>query len=182
MKKYQMASTMRNMKRPLPPSRTAPQFVIRFPDEKMRDRYADIAKSEHRSMNSLIIHALQSYLDDIDREEWENSPERLKELNEDMQVQIPPMIATPSPKPLSNDQVKMAIETASEKAAEKALERMVLVFRSVDLPEDTPLHSYMKRVVQMFSDLDANGNPINHSKSRTPKIPGVNIPKRGSKK
>lgn len=59
MKKYQMASTIRNMSKTLPPSRTAPQFVVRFPDENMRDRIAEAAKANNRSMNAEIISRLE---------------------------------------------------------------------------------------------------------------------------
>lgn len=41
----------------LPPSRTAEQFVVRFP-EGMRARIAEIAKKNGRSMNAEIVHRL----------------------------------------------------------------------------------------------------------------------------
>lgn len=43
----------------LPPSRTAEQFVVRFPDG-MRDRIAEAAKVAGRSMNAEIVARLQS--------------------------------------------------------------------------------------------------------------------------
>lgn len=46
------------MSKDLPPSRTAEQFVVRFPDG-MRDKIADAAKSNNRSMNAEIIARLQ---------------------------------------------------------------------------------------------------------------------------
>lgn len=46
-------------KEDLPPSRTAEQFVVRFPDG-MRDRIADAAKVAGRSMNAEIVARLQS--------------------------------------------------------------------------------------------------------------------------
>lgn len=49
-----------NMSKTLPPSRTAPQFVIRFPDDDMRDRIAEAAKANGRSMNAEIVARLQS--------------------------------------------------------------------------------------------------------------------------
>jgi len=49
--------------KPLPPSRTAPQFVIRFPDEGMRDRIAEAAKKNGRSMNAEIVSRLEESLD-----------------------------------------------------------------------------------------------------------------------
>ncbi|MBR8654285.1 Arc family DNA-binding protein [Achromobacter sp. Marseille-Q0513] len=42
----------------LPPSRTAEQFVVRFPDG-MRDQIADLAKKNGRSMNAEIINRLK---------------------------------------------------------------------------------------------------------------------------
>lgn len=46
-------------KNDLPPSRTAEQFVVRFPDG-MRDRIAEAAKVAGRSMNAEIIHHLKN--------------------------------------------------------------------------------------------------------------------------
>lgn len=57
-----MAITIRRMKKPLPPSRTAPQFVVRFPDEGMRDKIADAAKRNKRSMNAEIVARLEESL------------------------------------------------------------------------------------------------------------------------
>jgi hypothetical protein len=45
-------------KSPLPPSRTADQFVVRFPDG-MRDRITIEAKANNRSMNAEIIARLE---------------------------------------------------------------------------------------------------------------------------
>lgn len=55
---YQMASMICSMKKELPPSRVAEQFVVRFPDG-MRDQIADAAKEAGRSMNAEIVHRLQ---------------------------------------------------------------------------------------------------------------------------
>ncbi|MGS1042258.1 Arc family DNA-binding protein [Burkholderia glumae] len=41
-----------------PPSRTAEQFVVRFPDG-MRDRIAEAAKANNRSMNAEIVARLE---------------------------------------------------------------------------------------------------------------------------
>lgn len=46
------------MTKELPPSRTAEQFVVRFPDG-MRDRIAEEAKKNNRSMNAEIVARLQ---------------------------------------------------------------------------------------------------------------------------
>lgn len=62
MKKYQMASTMPDMSKSLPPSRTAPQFVVRFPDEEMRDRIKTAAEANGRSMNAEIVYRLAASL------------------------------------------------------------------------------------------------------------------------
>ena len=45
-------------KKQIPPSRLADQFVVRFPDG-MRDKIAEAAKSNGRSMNAEIIAVLQ---------------------------------------------------------------------------------------------------------------------------
>lgn len=45
------------MSKELPPSRTAEQFVVRFPDG-MRDRIAEAAKQNNRSMNAEIVARL----------------------------------------------------------------------------------------------------------------------------
>lgn len=42
-------------------SRTADKFVVRLP-EGMRDRIAEVARAQHRSMNSEIIARLESSL------------------------------------------------------------------------------------------------------------------------
>ena len=42
-------------------SRSADKFVVRFPDD-MRDRIAEVAKHNHRSMNSEIVARLESSL------------------------------------------------------------------------------------------------------------------------
>lgn len=50
------------MSKDLPPSRTAEQFVVRFPDG-MRDRIAAEAKQNNRSMNAEIVARLQQSFD-----------------------------------------------------------------------------------------------------------------------
>lgn len=47
------------MSKDLPPSRTADQFVVRFPDG-MRERIAESAKLNGRSMNSEIVSRLEA--------------------------------------------------------------------------------------------------------------------------
>lgn len=54
------------MNQKLPPSRTAPQFVIRFPDESIRDRIREEAEKNGRSMNAEIIQRLQESLEASD--------------------------------------------------------------------------------------------------------------------
>lgn len=48
------------MSKELPPSRTAEQFVVRFPDG-MRDRIKEAADANNRSMNAEIIRMIQDY-------------------------------------------------------------------------------------------------------------------------
>lgn len=55
------------MSKELPPSRTAEQFVVRFPDG-MRDRIAEAAKANNRSMNAEINHILLTHLDSLGSE------------------------------------------------------------------------------------------------------------------
>ena len=50
------------MSKELPPSRTADQFVVRVPDG-MRDKIAEAAKANNRSMNAEIISRLETSLD-----------------------------------------------------------------------------------------------------------------------
>lgn len=61
------------MSKELPPSRVAPQFVVRLPDEAFRDRLAAAAKERGRSMNSEIVARLEASFDDGPNEfaEWE---------------------------------------------------------------------------------------------------------------
>lgn len=51
------------MTKDLPPSRTAEQFVVRFP-EGMRDRIAEAAKKNNRSMNAEIVARLDRTFSD----------------------------------------------------------------------------------------------------------------------
>lgn len=46
-----------------PPSRTAPQFVVRLPNEQFRERLAASAAASGRSINSEIVERLQASLD-----------------------------------------------------------------------------------------------------------------------
>jgi hypothetical protein len=48
------------MSKTAPPSRTAPQFVVRLPDEVFRDQIAEAAKTNNRSMNAEIVARLQA--------------------------------------------------------------------------------------------------------------------------
>lgn len=75
-----MASIVPPMNKPAqPPSRTADQFVVRFPDG-MRDRIADQAKLNNRSMNAEIVARLeQSFDGPVKQSEVE---ELLQKLNE----------------------------------------------------------------------------------------------------
>lgn len=48
------------------PSETQERFIVRFPDG-MRDRIADEAKANGRSMNAEIVHRLQASFDSINQ-------------------------------------------------------------------------------------------------------------------
>jgi len=54
-----MASTIAGMSKEAPPSRTAPQFIVRMPDEEFRNKIAEAAKSNNRSMNAEILARLE---------------------------------------------------------------------------------------------------------------------------
>lgn len=84
-----MAITIRRMQKPLPPSRTAPQFVVRFPDADLRDRIKRESDGNGRSMNAQIVFMLQSYLDGLDRERYENSPESWEDMERAAREAIP---------------------------------------------------------------------------------------------
>lgn len=53
------------MSKDLPPSRTAEQFVVRFPGG-MRDRIKTAADENGRSMNAEIVYMVQSHFDRLD--------------------------------------------------------------------------------------------------------------------
>lgn len=65
----------------LPPSRTAEQFVVRFPDG-MRDKIAELAKKNNRSMNAEIVQRLEWALSIL------SAPE-VKAINPDLSGDIP---------------------------------------------------------------------------------------------
>jgi hypothetical protein len=46
------------MTKKAPPSRMAPQFVVRLPDEEFKQRIAEAAKANNRSMNAEIVARL----------------------------------------------------------------------------------------------------------------------------
>ena len=56
------------MTKSLPPSRTADQFVVRFPDG-MRDRLSELAKAAGRSVNAEIVYRLQRTIDEDSQRE-----------------------------------------------------------------------------------------------------------------
>lgn len=56
---------MRAMSTDAPPSRTAPQFVVRMPDDEFRKRIAEAAKANSRSMNAEIVARLERSFSDV---------------------------------------------------------------------------------------------------------------------
>lgn len=159
MKRYQMASTIRNMSKQLPPSRTAPQFVVRFPDEEMRDRIKEAAEANNRSMNAEIIARLQ---DSFVAESEFHVGSKITHT------------------PLDEDRLQEALEEASERGAQNAIAKVIdSAARSL---QDTPAESqrsYAQYMVDVLLGLDKDGNPVDYNPPRTPAIPGVNAPKRG---
>ena len=55
------------MSRDLPPSRTAPQFVVRLPSEEFRQEINSAATEQGRSMNAEIVARLQQSLEDAEK-------------------------------------------------------------------------------------------------------------------
>lgn len=53
------------MSKELPPSRVADQFQVRFP-EGMRDRIAEAAQANNRSMNAQIVHMIAEHFQRVD--------------------------------------------------------------------------------------------------------------------
>lgn len=155
MKKYQMASTIRNMSKPLPPSRTAPQFVVRFPDESMRDRIAEAAKANNRSMNAEIVARLE----------------------QSFSAALPE-----SAHPVSEE----ALEAASERGAQKAVEKLlrpleVLQTIAGESSDGSASRNYLERALRIIVGSESSREPpsLPEARSGTPKIPGINAPKRG---
>ncbi|WP_308219099.1 Arc family DNA-binding protein [Kerstersia gyiorum] len=155
MKKYQMASTIRRMSKPLPPSRTAPQFVVRFPDESMRDRIAEAAKANNRSMNAEIIARLEHSFNAALQESAHSVSEK-------------------------------ALEAASERGAQKAVEKLlrpleVLQTIAGEPSDGSASRDYLERALRIIVGSESSREPpsLPESRSGTPKIPGVNAPKRG---
>lgn len=104
MKKNQMASIVRGMTKPTqPPSRTADQFVVRFPDG-MRDRIAEEAKKNNRSMNAEIVARLERSLeepifgDGTQMRTFEDVERRLQNLARQMDLKLRLVKATPRPR------------------------------------------------------------------------------------
>lgn len=62
-----MASTIASMSKEAPPSRSAPQFVVRLPDEEFRKKIAIAAEANNRSMNAEIVERLSSSLQGDER-------------------------------------------------------------------------------------------------------------------
>lgn len=74
-----------------PPSRTAEQFVVRFPDG-MRDRIAEAAKANNRSMNAEIVARLeQTFISaayDSDGRFTADMREKMKQALSDLIIEI----------------------------------------------------------------------------------------------
>lgn len=82
-----MASTIAGMSKEAPPSRTAPQFVVRMPDDEFRNRIAEAAKANNRSMNAEILARLESTFTNMDlRMELLTTVARLETSRESMQM------------------------------------------------------------------------------------------------
>ena len=85
------------MSKPLPPSRTAPQFVVRFPDEEMRDRIKQAAEANNRSMNAEIVARLQQTLEEPHETPAESTlqhlQERLTSMEETLNIALQAVLA-----------------------------------------------------------------------------------------
>lgn len=161
------------MSKPLPPSRTAPQFVIRFPDEALRERVKAEAELNSRSMNAEIVQALQSYYSDLDRKRWESSPEYFEELERAAMESMP------------DGPFRSANERFAEIRADKEASRLAekVVSKLISTEEFIKKIQESLRVVEDRTALTDKlaSDPSNPLKSATPAIPGVNAPKGGSK-
>lgn len=93
-----------------PPSRTADQFVVRFPDG-MRDRIAEEAKKNNRSMNAEIVARLERsfeeplYPDDSGKlHTFEDVERRLQNLARQMDLKLRLVKAQAKNRPLPTEQ------------------------------------------------------------------------------
>lgn len=160
-----MASTIRHMSKQLPPSRTAPQFVVRFPDEEMRDRIKRDAENDGRSMNAQIIFMLQAFFDGVDRENYLNSPEYIEDLERSAREALP------------DANFKSFNEHIAEQRADKEADLVAdkVVSKLISTEE------FVAKIQRALLGLDKDGNPIDYNPPRTPTVPGQNAPKGGSK-
>lgn len=167
------------------PSDKADKFVVRFPDG-MRDRIREMAEKASRSMNAQIIHMIQYYFEDTDEYEWlfneglyDEQPLEPEAIEEE-----PRKVAIPPREPRMTAVMQKAIQSASDEAAKKVAIKLLegLDAAKSAQSEGTATGSYIDYALRVLTGLDEDGNPIAHNKSHTPQIPGVNVPKRGSKR
>lgn len=98
--------------------------------------------------------------------------EILRRLSESLQT-------THDEPPLTDNE--KALEKASQRGAEVALQRLFQHTQTEQQGSLVTIENYLDYVRRIILDLDENGDPIDHSKARTPEIPGANAPKGGSK-
>lgn len=73
-----------------------------------------------------------------------------------------------------------ALEKASQRGAEAAIQRLL---GPIGTKQENPIETgdYLEQARRLILNLDEDGNPIDHSKARTPEVRGANAPKGGSK-
>lgn len=139
------------MSKRLPPSRTAPQFVIRFPDEELREHIRHAAETNNRSMNAEIIARLQASFATA-----ETQPARKP-------------VKTPS-------EIVGGLVIADEDQADRVADKVVSKLMSTEGFMRSVQQAL--RIIEEGSGVDRKPIP---TEPRTPTVPGVNAPKGGPK-
>lgn len=121
----------------------------------MRDRIAEAAKANNRSMNAEIISRLE---DSFTRA-------------------VNPMIDAPSSTAVVTEE---ALEAASERGAQKAMEKLFEPIEHLDHSIYSEIErSYLEYARSLITGRRTDSVRGPDQRSATPSIPGVNTPKRG---
>lgn len=112
------------MSKELPPSRTAEQFVVRFPDG-MRDRIKEAADANNRSMNAEIVDRLEASLDP------QNNPAALRQKMLEME----------------GDAALEALRTSKTKSDLMAAQFLVIQMAKACPPDTIPKESSLRQLI-----------------------------------